>query len=268
MSHNKPNPAHNVQHICRAEFSSHPRVCPVWGEEVGGKEDTISDGWSTTGTPGLEARFSENKNVYAVEENGAITDSHESGSLVEKPKESGAKHLYCTKCDYTSTKQWNLSRHNTNVHENTVCICNSCGLQLKNRSSLRSHMLNKHENEGLSFPCGECGKLFKIAWKFCKYHDGRNDKIVPCSKGCGYFGKSSYVKSHQKTSRCNPMNLMVKLFKCDVCDNKFTTEKYKIKHEKNHSEGRRYKCYLCEQGFTESFNLTKHLNKKTCLLQK
>ena len=47
--------------------------------------------------------------------------------------------------------------------------------------------------------------------------------------------------------------------KCKVCDQCFSMSSSLTKHMRIHPGGKLYKCKVCEQCFTESGSLTKHM---------
>jgi KRAB domain-containing zinc finger protein len=138
----------------------------------------------------------------------------------------------------------------------------------------------KHKEKEKVFPCGECKNMFADKYYNCLRH--RKDKIHPCGeckklfskknsdcskhtfvckKGCGYKttkGKS-ILKSHNLSSRCDPQKYS---FICLFCEKGFSTEKYKMKHEREHSEGKPHECNHCFIKFTQRHALIKHLRRK------
>jgi len=246
-------------------------VCTVWGKE----ESSVENQQSQVAGDITSIKTSSSDLWYEPKEiKNKETKVKSYGSAVGQPKpctytKKEKKSLQCQICGSTFARHENLKRHNKTSHENTVCICSICGSHLKNSTTLKNHMLCKHEREG-PFPCQQCGRMFKNPYKYCRRHTtpsrlhGRSGELVACSRGCGYFADKRYISSHQKTSRCDPMKFMVKLFECEACGKKFTTEKYQKKHENVHIKGKPFMCSLCDMGFTERYNLMRHMNKNTC----
>ena len=110
--------------------------------------------------------------------------------------------------------------------------CSICGKSFPARTRLATH-LERHEQEGKSYPCNECGKSFATQKKldFHLYQHSQNWGLYCdiCNKGFPP-GQELRLANHKKIhdeSRPRP-------FKCSECDRTFSSQQYLNIHTKNH----------------------------------
>ena len=161
----------------------------------------------------------------------------------------------CNFCSKTYDRRNKLIEHIENVHEGIRHFCDQCGTTHKTRRGLRSHVLvvhAKHKRQKYtSYQCTECHKKLPKLFTNCRDH------IKTCKK-CGYTTNYQLqLKRHQASSYCDPSRSKNKIM-CGKCSKTFSTEKYMMKHERSHTNGKPHKCPDCGVGFTERFNIKKH----------
>ncbi|XP_065082100.1 zinc finger protein 62-like [Ochlerotatus camptorhynchus] len=115
-----------------------------------------------------------------------------------------------------------LVRHKREVHQ--CCVCDICGVVLKNKYSLDVHV-RRHKGE-TRFTCKYCPSTFYTAQEH-KLHLG----LV-----------------HVTSERV----------KCGICGLEFKNATCLKRHLKSHSEIRSYQCPFCEKAFKTTMHLHRH----------
>ena len=203
----------------------------------------------------------------------------------------------CYKCSKTFESNQSLNKHNGRFHKKLERSCFICELIFQSAEGLSGH-IKKHYTSKEA--CNICHKLFltqslkrhidhvhkqlprttrtykpkpkinpcsECKVKFPKQFIKCSDHNIYCDR-CGFAVKASRsnnLKEHQASSRCDPLKVWNKSYKCEYCVKGFTTEKNKNKHELDHHVvGKRYKCVLCGFCCSSTNGLKKHIEKNIC----
>nr|CAI5832459.1 unnamed protein product [Callosobruchus analis] len=165
-----------------------------------------------------------------------------------------------TKCEICNrvTRSDNFRKH-LMLHSSGPSVCNLCGATCKNIESLRGHMFYQHRNSSDAYVCEECGKRFKIKYKFLlhktKVHTGiRNFKCETCGKA--FFTKGNLMTHDKMTHKKLRPHI------CEFCGTGFSSP-YALKtHKRQHTNEKPYVCDQCNEGFRQKVSLRSHLKSK------
>jgi KRAB domain-containing zinc finger protein len=205
--------------------------------------------------------------------------------------------------DYTCNKsfstKWSLKMHRRNVRcvENIELNqtikpykCKRCNTGFTKNSKLRRHIINsircmnansknltinvdtsssniRQPAEDNHLTCKNCKKTFKRM-----SHLRRHNLEVRCKKNTFLSSNNitesdSHLEESKITQTSNQSNsskvIVDKPFKCDICNEKFTNIFNIRRHIRQvHVLNKKYKCSLCSTGFTIQTNLGRHTKKK------
>nr|CAH7757645.1 unnamed protein product [Callosobruchus chinensis] len=165
-----------------------------------------------------------------------------------------------TKCEICNrvTRSDNFRKH-LMLHSSGPSVCNLCGATCKNIESLRGHMFYQHRSSSDAYVCEECGKRFKIKYKFLlhktKVHTGiRNFKCETCGKA--FFTKGNLMTHDKMTHKKLRPHI------CEFCGTGFSSP-YALKtHKRQHTNEKPYVCDQCNEGFRQKVSLRSHLKSK------
>ena len=201
---------------------------------------------------------------------------------VEKKHE---KRFICKICKINFSQSSSLFRHDKTIHRNVRShMCDQCPMVFSQRQHLRHHTEKKHTNPQArvnpqlkardggpvaTYPCAGCGKMFKRAHKLCKSHHHTSKSLFQCDRDCGFVtGFIHQLKLHRANEMCRTYQAFKnKTVKCDLCESKFTTEKYMRKHRLYHSVEKRHPCGNCGKRFMDTCGLKKHMLKRYCFTE-
>nr|XP_032526263.1 zinc finger protein 260-like isoform X7 [Danaus plexippus plexippus] len=99
--------------------------------------------------------------------------------------------------------------------------CQICGKRYEMFLSLHRHMNDHYEH----FICETCGKRFATTQRLLNHSRTHERRDFPC-KHCGETS-SSYAALYAHIAKVHRLN---KRYKCPICDEKFASYKYRIKH--------------------------------------
>ena len=115
----------------------------------------------------------------------------------------------CKICLKTFTRKRNIRQHMSSVHEGKKYTCTSCGKELTEESSLRRHINLIHEGKSPKFDCH---------YENCDYVTNYKQQILAHQtihdKHIGFIHEENY--------------------KCDICENTFSSTKGLKKHYIKH----------------------------------
>lgn len=156
----------------------------------------------------------------------------------------------CPDCKQIFYFPEDLNKHlEDHVKENSG-TCPKCNENFGSPEELDTHML-VHQK---SFPCGICGKKFKVEYALKKHEEGHQHDQYYCSLCQKHFMKLSHYKRHvqvhdRRESRCPH---------CDGVFLKLTAFKY---HLRTHTLERPYQCTCCIETFEHEEELEQHCLK-------
>lgn len=209
-------------------------------------------------------------------------DCHIRAHIKEKPH-------FCDKCSTCFSSLGNLKRHK-DVHDpnrERKFVCTLCKKTFLTQSNLRLH---KKKHTGVkSYTCNLCEKSFFYKSSFIKhesYHAGdkpyicnicytafslkgnlRQHMVTHARKqrytcnicGVGFHSKGTLdihrlqVHNAEKTDKQKPKSGI-----CSICFVPFTYKGNMVQHLRTHYKPHRYKCDVCNIGFSSKLPFTKH----------
>ncbi|XP_027874610.1 zinc finger protein 585A-like [Xiphophorus couchianus] len=185
----------------------------------------------------------------------------------------------CPDCKQIFYFPEDLNKHlEDHVKENSG-TCPKCNERFGSAEELETHM-QVHRK---SFPCGTCGKKFKVEYALKKHEESHQHDQYYCSLCQKHFMKLSHYKRHvqvhdRRESRCphcNDVFLKLTAFKyhlrthtlerpyqCSCCIETFEQEEeleqHCLKHRKFKKE-RPYSCTRCDLAYSTLVELTEHM---------
>ena len=162
-----------------------------------------------------------------------------------------------------------LERHLEFVHENrthnsktkVVQKCETCGKELSDKNSLKSHIEAIHL-KGKSFECEMCQRTFSHKENLCRHV---KEVHKECEKfECDQCGATFTAKNNfQYHYESKHLGKSLKL-KCTFCEKVFPTPNCLKTHQKYVHEKIRYPCQKCEKTFVNIPCLKDHENMVHC----
>lgn len=203
-------------------------------------------------------------------------------SVIDKVVVSANKNLKCEICNITFKDRASYTTH-CGKHKKTTCeicsisirsdnfkkhlllhtsgptSCDICGATCKNIESLRGHIFYQHKSSANEYVCEECGKHFRIKYKFelhkKKEHTGiRNFKCQTCGKA--FFTNGNLI------THVNMTHKKLRPHICEFCGTGFSSS-YALKtHKRQHTNEKPFKCEFCTESFRQKVSLRSHLKSK------
>lgn len=130
--------------------------------------------------------------------------------------------------------------------------CQICGKRYEMFLSLHKHMNDHYEH----FICETCGKAFVTMQRMLNHSRTHERRDFPC-KRCGE-NLPSYASLYAHTAKVHRSN---KRYKCPICDEKFASYKYRMKHLNTvHGEKTAlFPCPSCPKVFDLCSRRTAHI---------
>lgn len=130
--------------------------------------------------------------------------------------------------------------------------CQICGKRYEMFLSLHKHMNDHYEH----FICETCGKGFATTQRMLNHSRTHERRDFPC-KHCGET-LSSYAALYAHVAKIHRLN---KRYKCPICDEKFASYKYRMKHLNTiHGEKTAlFPCPSCPKVFDLCSRRTAHI---------
>ena len=178
------------------------------------------------------------------------------------------KPYSCDKCDRRFGEKGNLNRHVKSKHLGVRDHCPHCN-QTCVAGTLRRHIRTYHEKVSIPCPQTGCDKDFKTKYGL-NSHVNSIHKAVPTIYPCEICGEEKLFSPQQKSSHkrekhSDVMDATPKVTKklqwdCSFCLKKFDRRKNHIEHmEKIHDYCLFNKCELCGNKYCTQKRLEKHL---------
>ena len=196
---------------------------------------------------------------------GGIWSLAKSGSLfgflgtfdnsVHKLVHSEAKPHKCSVCSQTFSLQGNMRRHIETLHsEDRPFGCHNCNDTFKLKENLKSHVRRIHLKHK-KFNCKDCQAIFGTnAELLC--HIKRIHTLHVLSYPCDECGKmfrfESDVKTHQKRHQG------IKIHICKICQKAFHSAMELKGHQRIHTDKRLHNCLICKAAFKTKVELKNH----------
>ena len=157
----------------------------------------------------------------------------------------------CDICFKVFQSTQKLRQHNSYVHSNEPCQCPQCGIKLKSKYGLSTHLKTTHQEKKISCRLIDCKVKFhrksNMEMHYKKVHLGEKSE---CSK-CGESVRS--LKWHMSSTHN-------KIF-CDVCGIALSGDKALEYHLKSKHDGDRQlvACQFCDK---KVFQIDNHIKRK------
>lgn len=146
-----------------------------------------------------------------------------------------------------------LVHHKREVHQ--CCVCDICGVVLKNKYSLDVHV-RRHRGE-TRFSCKYCPSTFYTAQEH-KLHLGLvhvASKTVKCGI-CGLeFKNATCLKRHLKS------HSEIRSYQCPFCEKAFKTTMHLHRHKETIHLKVRFKCDYCDTSYGRKDKLRMHIER-------
>ena len=227
----------------------------------------------------IELIKAERKFEFKDEENQSTEADNANGDLAEEEGEIINPVKIIFKKERKRKKELKSKRKNP-------IPCEDCGKICRNKSALKIHRKNHHENPE-NVPCEDCGKIYRniMALKMHRHNYHRNPENVlqQCDK-CSYstlhrFLLDQHIQTQHNTQQvqcteCGKsfygqrlyqnhfkrMHTKQELFPCKECGKEFKKHRLQIHIAQMHRE-RRFACNLCSYKAQSGYNLKLHISK-------
>ena len=254
--------------LCRKEDSKSNIVYKSENElknHIQSNHSTNSDAWNCTQC-GFQGSSESTLNKHMKYEHG---------------NKNTNKLLSCEYCTELFSSQWNLDHHNQESHsrqtahahyknfkkdqQQAYITCTVCNFRAINRSTLASHIENKHKkNTNVeTFCCTICDEDFSTKSKLSKHmkvhhSEDSSNKCTECEETClnQWSLKNHLRDNHEVTEVCTH-------FQKDKC--KFPDNVCWLKHSKstrlNMTNEKDIKCHICKHDFKSKNSMMLHRKK-------
>ncbi|XP_050084863.1 zinc finger protein 14-like [Anopheles aquasalis] len=169
----------------------------------------------------------------------------------------------CFYCDETfpttGDRKWHIKqKHPASGNHHT---CKVCGISLKSRAALSSH-LQKHPREQ-ALSCKECNKQFS-AMSTLRRHMSIHTRETPYQ--CHLCGKRYIHYSSFYMHQLAHKNIRAK--KCEICGYSLRSGSHLARHMRAHSGEKPYECPDCGQRFSQRYNMVSHAKTHQGIIRK
>ncbi len=187
----------------------------------------------------------------------------------------------CQRCGKNFSYKYNLTRHvyrqacpelkqarkRMLIGENSGTFnCGECAMEFKSRGQYEVHVIEEHSmNQSNCYNCEQSFSQKSNLIRHLKSYQGSS-----CSK----YSSPKYLQVTLKTNEQRALQVSGKDFpkstvECAVCGIKFSNRRYLELHEiYKHGEGRDLKCMTCENTFTKTHELVRHISAAQCKRKK
>ncbi|CAG0889940.1 unnamed protein product [Cyprideis torosa] len=161
-------------------------------------------------------------------------------------------------CDAAFPKLILLRRHRRDYHppSKESLTCSFCGLQLKSKFNLKSHLLIHTGTK--SFLCEECGRAFlrrrPLQEHIAAMHSVKRQFPCPENECDKSYVRSVDLDNHLRSHRGE------KPFVCEFCGNGYTYKCHLTEHRRTHTGEKPYVCNQngCHKSFSRHSKLRRH----------
>ena len=156
----------------------------------------------------------------------------------------------CDRCSKYFKSKTSLENHKQ-IHLESI-VCDQCGFQANNHSTIEAHKRREHEEK--STECPECNIVVKNPYHLKCHKRSMHARKSTCNI-CG--GAFSRIELHMKTMHTAEED---KQFHCSHCGKGFTSRQSFVAHEKNiHLSQKSFQCrYGCENRYNDQSNMLAH----------
>lgn len=174
---------------------------------------------------------------------------------------SSLRPFTCKICSLAFKMKNALKKHVQVVHEGSYQLlpCKVCGYKAKDKSRLEDHHVRRH-TDIYATSCYICGMQLRFKRDLTTHVNQMHCGPVVCEK-CGdvlpnYRSLCNHKKTHHAGGARRNRN-----FKCGICSKGFASEESAEAHrEKQHNNGESCYCDHCGKPFTGKYALTHHIH--------
>lgn len=174
-------------------------------------------------------------------------------------KESLEDRYICVECGVQFKNRGSLKPHYNRVHRNVKPkSCNVCGRKFASSGDLTRH--NRTHNGERPFLCPQCPQTFISSGDMNKHVRRHNRDLVPIPRNfvcniCGAaFDLSNSLKRHKKKHEA----VDSREFVCEFCSKNFYRKDQFKEHIIRHLGVRSFPCSMCSKKFCDRKNRLKH----------
>ena len=166
----------------------------------------------------------------------------------------------CRDCDYKFKLEANLTTHVKRIHlKDRNYKCRDCPSNFASNAELSSHCRRIHPMHDSSFPCDECGKIFRLEIDVITHqkrtHLGvKKNFCKTCQKT---FYSKVELRSHQR------IHTEIRPYTCSTCQATFKTKNELRVHQIVHIEEKKFQCEICFLYFKRREALERHMKTET-----
>nr|XP_046481038.1 zinc finger protein 235-like [Neodiprion pinetum] len=174
---------------------------------------------------------------------------------------SSLRPFVCEICSLAFKMKNALKKHMQIIHEGSYKLipCQVCGYKAKDKSRLKDHYVRRHTSI-YATSCYICGMQLKFKRDLTTHINQIHCGPVVCEK-CGdvlpnYRSLCNHKKTHHVGNSRRNRN-----FKCGICSKGFASQKSVDAHRlKQHNNGESCYCDHCSKSFTGKYSLTHHIH--------
>ncbi|XP_039760364.1 oocyte zinc finger protein XlCOF6-like [Pararge aegeria] len=163
----------------------------------------------------------------------------------------------CSYCEKECKSWYSLKSHCEGKHNTTPVVRCSCGITLKSKSVLYKHVQD-HKNPNV-ICCDKCPRITKTEAAMNKHkmrHVPKSERKFCCASCDKVFNSKDTLKSHERSHI--PIEER-KIYRCEICDLKFTTRSSAASHKRVvHEKIKSYVCDLCGYACGTNGELRQH----------
>lgn len=164
---------------------------------------------------------------------------------------------FCRKCKMTFNSLKERMRHMESSKSCCPRVCNICFDRFPTSQSKQRHMMEKHDEPVTTFPCPECGMVFKKRDAFRQHYVlTHTEDHFPCAQCDQKFSSQRNLKKHLV------LHSGEKLFECNVCNKSFKRKSGLNQHQWIHAEVKKHSCHLCDKHFNQRVCWKSHMRSR------
>ncbi|KPI94859.1 Zinc finger protein 782 [Papilio xuthus] len=166
-------------------------------------------------------------------------------------------NFVCKHCNKECSSWYTLKAHCQREHNTLPFVNCVCGITLKSKSVLYKHVQD-HKNPNF-LACDKCPRITKTIEALTKHkmrHVPKSERRFCCTTCNKTFNSRETLKSHERSHI--PIEER-KVFRCELCDLKFTTRSSAASHKRVvHDKIKSYVCDLCGYACGTNGELRQH----------
>ncbi|KAL9700491.1 hypothetical protein quinque_003932 [Culex quinquefasciatus] len=169
-----------------------------------------------------------------------VTLKDEHSLKVHAKWHEGETIIPCFYCPMRFEAKDEYRLHLDTIHGANEChSCDTCGLQFKDVTALRSHL--RSHADVRNFKCPDCDKTFKFRKDVVRHKKAvhANERFT-----CKYCSKS-YVRNDKLRQHIERSHDLQTYFLCEICVKSFPTKEQLQEHKGHHAAPRAHQCATC-----------------------